>query len=107
MDNISNYVYRVFRKEELDEFRKNKLFRGNELDINSGFIHLCTNQQIKETIKKYFKTEQTYIVKFKISDLEDSLRWEKSRNDEIFPHYYGTLESRLIIQITDKYSNEI
>ena len=107
MDNISNYVYRVFRKKELDEFRKNKLFRGNELDINSGFIHLCTNQQIKETINKYFKTEQTYIVKFKISDLEDSLKWEKSRNDEIFPHYYGILESRLIIKIINKYDNEL
>ena len=107
MVNISNYVYRVFRKKELDEFRKNKLFRGNELDINSGFIHLCTNQQIKETINKYFKTEQTYIVKFKISDLEDSLRWEKSRNDEIFPHYYGILESRLIIHITNQLNNEL
>ena len=107
MDNISNYVYRVFRKEELEEFRKSKLFRGNKLDINSGFIHLCTDQQIKETINKYFKTEQTYIVKFKISDLEDSLKWEKSRNDEIFPHYYGKLESRLIIKIINKYDNEL
>ena len=107
MDNISNYVYRVFRKEELEDFRKTKLFRGNKLDINSGFIHLCTDQQIKETINKYFKTEQTYIVKFKISDLEDALRWEKSRNDEIFPHYYGMLESRLIIKIINKYDNEL
>ena len=107
MNNIFNYVYRVFRKEELEEFRKNKLFLGNELDINSGFIHLCTDQQIKETINKYFKTEQTYIVKFKISDLEDSLKWEKSRNDEIFPHYYGMLESRLIIKIINKYDNEL
>ena len=107
MDNISNYVYRVFRKEELEEFRKSKLFCGNELDINSGFIHLCTDQQIKETINKYFKTEQTYIVKFKISDLEDSLRWEKSRNEEIFPHYYGTLKSKLIVKITNKANNEL
>ena len=45
MDNISNYVYRVFRKEELEEFRKSKLFRGNKLDINSGFIHLDVNTQ--------------------------------------------------------------
>ena len=105
MDNISNYVYRVFRKEELGEFRKTKLFCGNKLDINSGFIHLCTDQQIKETINKYFKTERTYIVKFKTSDLEDSLRWEKSRNDEIFPHYYGTLESRLIVHITNQYND--
>ena len=107
MDNLSNYVYRVFRKEELEEFRKSKLFRGNKLDINSGFIHLCTDQQIKETINKYFKTEQTYIVKFKISDLEDSLRWEKSRNEEIFPHYYGTLRSKLIVKITNKAYNEL
>ena len=107
MDNISNYVYRVFRKKELEEFRKSKSFRGNKLDINSGFIHLCTDKQINETINKYFKTEQTYIVKFKISDLKDSLRWEKSRNDEIFPHYYGTLESRLIIHITNQHSYEL
>ena len=107
MDDISNYVYRIFTKEELEEFRKSKLFLGNELEFNSGFIHLCTDQQIKETINKYFKTEQTYIVKFKISDLEDSLKWEKSRNDEIFPHYYGMLESRLIIKIINKYDNEL
>ena len=107
MDNISNYVYRVFRKEELEEFRKSKSFRGNKLDINSGFIHLCTDQQIKETINKYFKTEQTYIVKFKISDLENSLRWEKSRNEEIFPHYYGTLKSRLIVKISNNANDEL
>ena len=47
MDNISNYVYRIFAKEELEEFRKSKLFLENELDFNSGFIHLCTEQQMK------------------------------------------------------------
>ena len=107
MNNAFNFVYRVFIKNELEEFRKNKLFRGNELDVNSGFIHLSTDQQIKETINKYFKKEQIYIVKFKISDLGDSLRWEKSRNDEIFPHYYGILKSSLIIKIINKYNNEL
>ena len=107
MNNTFNFVYRVFRKQELKEFRIKNLFRGNELDINSGFIHLSTNQQIKETINKYFKKEDVYIVKFKVSDLEDSLRWEKSRNDEIFPHYYGTLKSSLIIKITSKNNNEL
>ena len=101
------FVYRVFRKKELEEFREKKSFCGNDLDFNSGFIHLSTDQQVKETIKKYFKKEQVYIVKFKVSDLEDSLRWEKSRNDEIFPHYYGTLKSKLIKKITNKANNEL
>ena len=101
------FVYRVFRKKELEEFRKKKIFCGNELDFNSGFIHLSTDHQIKETISKYFKKEQVYIVKFKVSDLEDSLRWEKSRNEEMFPHFYGTLSSSLIIKITNKANNEL
>ena len=101
------FVYRVFRKKELEEFKEKKIFCGNELDFNSGFIHLSTDQQIKETISKYFKKEQVYIVKFKVSDLEDSLRWEKSRNEEMFPHFYGTLRSSLIIKITSKANNEL
>ena len=44
MNNTLNFVYRVFRKKEFKEFRIKKLFRGNELDINSGFIHLSTDQ---------------------------------------------------------------
>ena len=107
MKNNYNFVYRVFRKKELEEFRKNKSFHGNELDFNSGFIHLSTDEQINETINKYFKKEQIYVVKFKTSDLEDSLKWEKSRNEEIFPHYYGTLKSRFIIKITNKENNEL
>ena len=107
MNNTFNFVYRVFRKKELEEFREKKLFCGNEFDINSGFIHLSTDQQIEETINKYFKKEQVFIVKFKVSDLEDSLRWERSRNEGIFPHYYGTLKSQLIIEITNKANNEL
>ena len=36
-------------------FKKNKKFRGNQLDIDSGFIHLSTYEQIKGTLTKYFK----------------------------------------------------
>ena len=107
MENNHNFVYRVFRKKELEEFRINKSFHGNELDIDSGFIHLSTGKQIKETINKYFKKEKIYVVKFKTSDLEDSLKWEKSRNAEMFPHYYGTLKSRLIIEISNKANYEL
>ena len=107
MNSSYKFVYRIFRKKELEEFRKNKSFCGNELDLNSGFIHLSTDEQIKETINKYFKKEHIYVVKFKTSDLEDSLKWEKSRNEEIFPHYYGTLKSRLIVKITNKANNEL
>ena len=51
MDNISNYVYRVFRKEELEEFRKSKLFREtNWILILVLFIYVQTSKLKKQLI---------------------------------------------------------
>jgi uncharacterized protein (DUF952 family) len=30
-----------------------------------------------------------------------ALRWERSRNDELFPHLYGTLDVGAIISVRD------
>ena len=48
-----SFVYRVMLNNEWDEFKKKKKFFGNKLDIQSGFIHLSTKSQIKNTIEKY------------------------------------------------------
>ena len=39
-------VYRVFKKEEFEEFENKEFFSGNTLDKESGFIHLSTKKQI-------------------------------------------------------------
>ena len=56
------FVYRVMLNNEWDEFKKKKKFFGNKLDIQSGFIHLSTKSQIKNTIEKYFKNENSIII---------------------------------------------
>ena len=54
MNNVDEFVYRVFKEPEFYRFKKYKFFEGNKLDKDSGFIHLSTNDQINGTIQKYF-----------------------------------------------------
>tara|TARA_B100000963_G_C22522102_1_gene623554 strand:- start:660 stop:980 length:321 start_codon:yes stop_codon:yes gene_type:complete len=93
MGNFYRYVFRVFSKNEFLKFKCSKKFEGNQFDIDSGFIHLSTMSQLEGTVEKYFKNERELsIVKFKTKDLESFLRWEKSRDSDLFPHFYGVLK---------------
>ena len=84
------FVYRVMLNNEWDEFKKKKKFFGNKLDIQSGFIHLSTKSQIKNTIEKYYKNEDSVIIfKINVKDIAKNLKWEISRNNQLFPHLYG------------------
>ena len=70
--------------------KKKKKFFGNKLDIQSGFIHLSTKSQIKNTIEKYYKNEDSIIIfKINVKDIAKNLKWEISRNNQLFPHLYG------------------
>ena len=85
-----SFVYRVMLNNEWDEFKKKKKFFGNKLDIQSGFIPLSTKSQIKNTIEKYYKNEDSIIIfKINVKDIAKNLKWEISRNNQLFPHLYG------------------
>ena len=38
------------------------------------------------------------ISKLRVSELQDSLKWENGRDSEIFPHFYGILEFKFIVK---------
>jgi len=87
------FIYRVMDKKEWDDFKKEKKFFGNAFDLESGFIHLSTKSQLKDTINRYFQ-DQKNIVILQICEtrIKENVKWEISRNNQIFPHLYGFLE---------------
>ena len=80
-------------KKEWEHFKKEKRFYGNAFDLESGFIHLSTKSQLKDTINRYFQ-DQKNIVILQICEtrIKENVKWEISRNNQIFPHLYGFLE---------------
>ena len=93
MKGKEKFIYRVMDKKEWNDFKKEKRFYGNAFDLESGFIHLSTKSQLEATINRYFQ-DQKNIVILQICEtrIKENVKWEISRNNQIFPHLYGFLE---------------
>lgn len=82
---------------------------NNQLNVDSlsvpslqteGFIHCCTESQVKGVLSRYFKGEaDLLILEIDERKLETELRFEKSTNDELFPHVYGTINKSAILSV--------
>ncbi len=53
-----------------------------------------------ETAKKHFFGQAgLFLIAVDADALGDALRWEPSRNDELFPHLYGELDLGAVIGV--------
>ena len=92
----TDFVFKILEHKEW--FNNEEEYKGSLIDLKDGFVHLSTSTQIYETCKKhFFRRENLIVIYFKIKDLGNNLKWEKSRNHDLFPHYYGNLKKELII----------
>ena len=55
---MNSFVYRILHPDEWDDFKRKKVFYGNDLDKKSGYIHLSEKKQLKKTINIYFKKKK-------------------------------------------------
>ena len=60
---MNSFVYRILHLDEWDDFKRKKVFYGNDLDKKSGYIHLSEKKQLKKTINIYFKKKKSCDIK--------------------------------------------
>ena len=84
-------VYKVLRPSEQKVLEQYGRFAGSEDDERDGFIHLSTREQLAGTLAKHFPGEDVHVLALETEALGDALVFEKSRNDELFPHLYGAI----------------
>mgnify|MGYP000527764666 CR=1 FL=1 len=94
-------IYKILRESEWENALEADVLTGSPIDIKDGFIHFSTSSQVKETAKKHFSREDNlFLLEIDINDLSnDLLKWETSRNGQLFPHLYSSLEIKVISQI--------
>lgn len=62
------------------------------VDLQDGYFHLSTEDQVLETARLHFAGRDDLVaVEFDAAALGAALRWEKSRGGALFPHLYGDL----------------
>jgi uncharacterized protein (DUF952 family) len=95
-------IYKITTASAWREAERQGVYRGSADDMRDGFIHFSTAAQVAETARKhYFGQTGLFLVAVNSDALGDALRWEPSRNDELFPHLYGELDLGAVIEILD------
>src|SRR3979411_2454219 len=95
-------IYKICPASAWREAERRGVFRGSADDLRDGFIHFSTAPQVAETAKKHFFGQSGLcVIAVNAAALGDSLRWEPSRNDELFPHLYGELDLGAVIGVLD------
>lgn len=86
-------IYKICPASAWREAERQGVYRGSADDARDGFIHFSTASQVAETAKKHFAGQAgLFLIEVDADTLGDALRWEPSRNDELFPHLYGELD---------------
>ena len=94
------YIFKILDKEEWNNAKKDGKFSGSSKDINDGYIHFSEEEQVHETLKKYYdKKENLILLKVHTLNLEH-LVWENASNGDMYPHLYSTLD---IVNVEDEF----
>ena len=87
-----DFVYKIATHAAYRVFVKSGTFPGMPIDINDGYVHFSTAEQLAETLRLHFAGQDNLVVfSVRTSDLGIALRWEPSRGGQLFPHLYGEL----------------
>jgi len=73
-------------------------FDGAPVDIADGYIHLSTGAQVTETVDRHFAGQTGLVIAaVDLVALGGAIRWEVSRNGQLFPHLYGALTLSVVL----------
>jgi uncharacterized protein (DUF952 family) len=86
-------IYKICPASAWREAERQGVYRGSADDARDGFIHFSLPSQVAETARKHFFGQTgLFLIEVDADALGNGLRWERSRNDELFPHLYGELD---------------
>ena len=96
---MENFIYKICLMDEWENAKKDGEFRGTKKDLIDGYIHFSKKEQLNSTLTKYFfNQDKLVLLKVEASNLEN-LRWEKSQNEDFFPHLYSFLKLKNVKNI--------
>jgi uncharacterized protein (DUF952 family) len=91
------FIYKICTKLELKDAKDKKKFEGSKKDLEDSFIHFSGEEQVENTLKKYYSKQKNLIL-LKVETLKlDHLIWEQASDGNMFPHLYSSLELSNIV----------
>jgi uncharacterized protein (DUF952 family) len=93
-------VYKIVAADLWQAAEDDGIFTGAGIDLKDGFIHLSTGRQARRTAQLYFKGQDGFVlVAVDVAKLGDALKYEPSRDGDLFPHLYGPLPMAAVLSV--------
>lgn len=93
-------AYKIMSSAELEQMRRDGLFRGSPADVADGYIHLSCGSQLGATWDKHFGgVNGLVLAAVDLSRLGHAVRWEPSRGGQLFPHIHGVLPMDAVVSV--------
>ena len=92
-------IYKILPKSDWEAALAVGRYDGSPVDTADGYIHFSAADQARATAAKYFAGQGDLLVLTVESDaLGAALKWEPSRGGALFPHLYGSLDCRMVLE---------
>ena len=86
------FVFKIIDKEDWNIAKKAGIFNGSDKDKKDGYIHFSEEDQVSETLKKYYQSQKNLIL-LKVNAFKlEHLLWEQASNGDMYPHLYSPLD---------------
>ena len=83
-------IYKILTPAQWDSFHEAGQFSGSPHDLADGFIHFSRANQLQGTLETHYTAADTIILlEVATEGLIEGLKWEESRNGDLFPHLYA------------------
>jgi uncharacterized protein (DUF952 family) len=89
---MSQPVYKILADAAYEAAKTEGQLMGTADDLRDGFIHLSAGHQVADTLAKHYAAqEDLLLLAVDPEQLGSGLKWEESRDGDLFPHFYGPL----------------
>ncbi|MCP4320196.1 MAG: DUF952 domain-containing protein [Hyphomicrobiales bacterium] len=93
-------IYKIVPQELWRTAESRGAFEGAAIDLQDGFIHFSTADQVADTAALHFSGQSDLLlVAVDGATLGDALRYEQSRGSDLFPHLYGLMPMECVLWV--------
>lgn len=97
---VATSIYKICDEALWREAERAGVFRGASIDRRDGFIHFSSATQLRATAAKHFAgVRNLLLIAVDADALGAALKWEVSRDGDVFPHLYGSLPLTAVLWV--------
>jgi uncharacterized protein (DUF952 family) len=95
-------AYKILTADQWAQFQTEGVFQGAPVDLADGYIHLSAADQLQGTLDKHFAEQSGLVIaEVDLAALSETVKWEVSRGDALFPHIYGPLPMAAVLGVRE------